>query len=698
VGPNQPDQRNLIMAILFSVVIIFGFQIMFAPPEKQGGQQSGQGTGQGSGQQSGGKQGAQVGGQGVGTGRGITVTKQLMPLKDALNLCKGADGKSLRLPVETPLVTGTLCLRGAVFDDLSLRKHWTTIKKQERVHLLRPLGTKDGYFVRFGWLSNAGEATTDQAIWKADGDSLKPGKPLVLTWSNGKGLTFTRTLTIDDKYLITVTDKVTNTGTEKQSLAPFGLTTRVGEPQTLGFFVLHEGGIVVNRQNKEDEGTHEEHGYDSIKDRTQDKRGPYSYNSLGGWTGFSDQYWLVAMVPPNEQEVKYTFRWLQNLDGYKDAFQTLFNYRNFRELEPGKSLTVTNRLFAGAKESQILSAYKETFNIARFEWAIDWGWFYFLTKPFLWLLQIIFGYVGNFGVAILILTVLVKIVFFPLANRSYKSMSKMKKLQPEMMKLRERYSDDKQKMNQELMALYREKKINPAAGCLPILLQIPVFFALYKTLFIAVDMRHAPFFGWVQDLSALDPTTIVNFFGLFPWGPVGIPFIDIGIWPIIMGITMFLQQKMNPPPADPVQQKIFMALPFVFTFMLATFPAGLIIYWAWNNLLSIGQQWLIMKRMGVYDKKEAAGNVRDLATAEATAGAGGGAGAAEAEGEAAADDAEDEDKPEPKKKAPAPAGAGRNPGRSKQSRNKPPADGDGKGGKGKGRSGKGRGSGRGRRK
>ncbi|MCY4310275.1 MAG: membrane protein insertase YidC, partial [Rhodospirillaceae bacterium] len=403
MGPSQPDQRNLIMAILFSVVIIFGFQIMFAPQEQQGRQQPGQ--------QSDGKTGAQVGEQGVGVGRSITATKQTRPLEEALNLCKGTDGKNLRLPVRTPLVTGSLCLRGAVFDDLSLRKHWTTIKKKERIHLLRPLGSSDAYFVRFGWIGNGGEATTDKAVWKADGDSLTPNEPLTLTWTNDKGLAFTRTLTIDDKYLLTVTDRDTNTGTEKQSLAPFGLTTRVGEPETLGFFVLHEGGIVVNRENQEDEGTHEEHGYGSIKDRTQDQRGPYTYQSLGGWTGFSDQYWLVAMVPPNEQQVKYSFRWLQNLDGYRDAFQALFNYRNFSEIEPGKSLKVTNRLFAGAKESQILSAYKEQYNIARFEWAIDWGWFYFLTKPFLWLLQIIFGYVGNFGVAILILTVMVKLVF-----------------------------------------------------------------------------------------------------------------------------------------------------------------------------------------------------------------------------------------------------------------------------------------------
>lgn len=690
MGPNQPDQRNLIMAILFSVVIIFGFQIMFAPQEKSGGQQQ---AGQRSGQK-----GVKVG-DGVGSGQqGVTVTKKLVTLKDALALCKDESGKSLRLPVETPFVKGSLCLKGATFDDLSLSQHWTTIKKQERVHLLRPMGAKDAYFVRFGWLTNnakKGELPSDATVWKADGDRLAPGKPLTLTWENGTGLKFSRKLEIDDKYMITVSDTVTNTGTASRALAPFGLTTRIGEPETLGFFVLHEGGIVVQRQNAEDEGTHEEHSYSSIKDRTQDRRGPYTYNSLGGWTGFSDQYWLVAMIPPNAQKVVHTFRWLQNLDGYKDAYQTFFRYDAGRTVEPGKSITVVNRLFAGAKNSQLLNAYKEKYNIARFEWAIDWGWFYFLTKPFLWLLQIIFGYVGNFGVAILILTVIVKIVFFPLANRSYRSMSKMKKLQPEMMKLRERYKDDKQKMNQELMGLYRERKINPAAGCLPILLQIPVFFALYKTLFIAVDMRHAPFFGWIQDLSALDPTTIVNFFGLFPWGPVGIPFIDIGIWPIIMGITMYLQQKMNPPPADPVQQKIFMALPFVFTFMLATFPAGLIIYWAWNNLLSISQQWVIMKRMGVYEKKQTVGNVKDLATADATAGAGGAAGA-DAEQEAAGSDqaegdADGEEKAEPAPKKKTPPGAGANPGRSKQSRNKPAPTGKGKG-KGK------RGSSRGRKK
>ena len=290
------------------------------------------------------------------------------------------------------------------------------------------------------------------------------------------------------------------------------------------------------------------------------------------------------------------------------------------------------------------------------------------------------------------MTILVKIVFFPLANRSYRSMSRMKKLQPEMMKLRELYADDKQRMNRELMALYKEKKINPASGCLPILLQIPVFFALYKTLFIAVDMRHAPFFWWIQDLSAPDPTTIVNLFGILPWGPSGIPYVDIGIWPIIMGLTMFLQQKINPPPADPMQQKIFMALPFVFTIMLAIFPAGLIIYWAWNNTLSIGQQWVIMKRMGVWEKKQGAGNIRDLVPAE---------GDAEGAEDAADEGAEAEAPPKKRasrQRAPAPAGAGANPGRSKQSRNKPPADKSGKGGSKGGRGRRGSTGGRGKRK
>ena len=310
----------------------------------------------------------------------------------------------------------------------------------------------------------------------------------------------------------------------------------------------------------------------------------------------------------------------------------------------------------------------------------------------------IFGYVGNFGVAILIVTILVKIVFFPLANRSYRSMSRMKKLQPEMMKLRELYADDKQRMNRELMALYKEKKINPASGCLPILLQIPVFFALYKTLFIAVDMRHAPFFWWIQDLSAPDPTTIVNLFGILPWGPSGIPYVDIGIWPIIMGLTMFLQQKINPPPADPMQQKIFMALPFVFTIMLAIFPAGLIIYWAWNNTLSIGQQWVIMKRMGVWEKKQGAGNIRDLVPVEGERLSRRGRCRRTTRMTPKPGRRKRHRSASPGSKASAPAGAGANPGRSKQSRNKPPADRSGKGRTKGGRGRRGSTGGRGRRK
>ena len=530
-------------------------------------------------------------------------------------------------------------------------------------------------------------------VWQADRNTLEVGKPVTLSWTNGEGVEFRRTYSIDRKYLVTVERRVANRSGQPFVLRPTGFIHRHGEPKTFGFFILSESGhATIKEPGEENYITVGQEIFDSPLDYSDIRDESQTYRTTGGWTAFSDQYWAVALAPDQKGKYAFTFDHRDKFEGYEDVFRTYFKTENDLRIAPGGETVRTLRILAGPKETAALKSYEEEFGIPRFNWLVDWGWFFFLTQPFYWLLQIIFGYVGNFGVAILIVTILVKIVFFPLANRSYRSMSRMKKLQPEMMKLRELYADDKQRMNRELMALYKEKKINPASGCLPILLQIPVFFALYKTLFIAVDMRHAPFFWWIQDLSAPDPTTIVNLFGILPWGPSGIPYVDIGIWPIIMGLTMFLQQKINPPPADPMQQKIFMALPFVFTIMLAIFPAGLIIYWAWNNTLSIGQQWVIMKRMGVWEKKQGAGNIRDLVPVEGEAGA-----AAADAGDAADDEAAEAKKPA-RRKAAAPAGAGANPGRSKQSRNKPPADKSGKGRAKGGRGRRGSTGGRGKRK
>ncbi|HLB80104.1 MAG TPA: membrane protein insertase YidC, partial [Dongiaceae bacterium] len=393
---------------------------------------------------------------------------------------------------------------------------------------------------------------------------------------------------LDDNYLFTITQRVENGGTMPVTLFPYGLISRTGTPDVLGFFILHEGLIGVF------DGTLEEVDYDDVRDA-----GVQEYAGAGGWLGITDKYWLVALVPDQGDQV--SGRFAHTLRADTDVYQADFRGDGVT-LAPGASVEAGSRLFAGAKEVRLLDRYRDELGIPLFDRAVDFGWFYFLTKPIFYLLDYLNGLLGNFGVAILLLTIAIKGLFFPLANKSYKAMSRMKLLAPEMTKLRDRFKEDKPRLNQEMMALYKREKVNPAAGCLPIVIQIPVFFALYKVLFVTIEMRHAPFFGWIRDLSAQDPTSILNLFGLAPWGipDLGpLQLLSIGVWPIIMGVTMFLQQKLNPAPPDPIQARIFMMLPIVFTFMLAQFPAGLVIYWAWNNVLSIAQQWVIMRRMGV---------------------------------------------------------------------------------------------------
>jgi YidC/Oxa1 family membrane protein insertase len=363
---------------------------------------------------------------------------------------------------------------------------------------------------------------------------------------------------------------------------------RTGKPKILNFYILHEGMIGVIDE------TLQEVDYDDL---TDSDGGPEQYTTTGGWLGITDKYWLAAMIPDQKSKMNASFNSGQtnNITKYQADY-----LMESRALPAGGTIEVSNKLFAGAKQVPLLDDYEALYGIPRFDLAVDFGWFYFLTKPIFYALLWFEGYLGNVGLAILALTVVIKLLFFPLANKSYKSMSKMKALQPKMQSLKERYGDDRQKMNQELMALYKKEGVNPAAGCLPMVVQIPVFFSLYKVLFVTIEMRQAPFYGWIHDLSARDPLGLLTGFGFFPWSvPPALDVVNIGLWPLIMGITMFLQQRLNPQPTDPIQAKIFLFMPIMFTFILAPFPAGLVIYWAWNNILSMAQQWVIMRRMGV---------------------------------------------------------------------------------------------------
>jgi YidC/Oxa1 family membrane protein insertase len=422
---------------------------------------------------------------------------------------------------------------------------------------------------------------------------------VTLTFDNGQGLVFRRAISIDERAMFTVKDTVENRGAAPVTLYPYGLVSRYGKPATLGYYVLHEGLIGVLGDQGLQEWT-----YDNVDKAEavpgQNTRGKTWNGVTGGFIGITDKYWAAAVVP--DQAQPYTGSFTSRQDATSRVYQANM-LGDARALQPGTTTEVTNRLFAGAKEVAVVDGYQQSLSIKNFDLMIDWGWFYFITKPLFTVLDFFYRLFGNFGVSILIVTVLLKLLFFPLASKSYASMAKMKAVQPEMVAIRERYADDKMKQQQALMELYKKEKINPVAGCWPVLIQIPVFFALYKVLFVTIEMRHAPFFGWIQDLAAPDPTSIFNLFGLLPYNPGAVPvlgpFLVLGVWPLIMGVTMWLQMKMNPEPPDPVQKQVFAWMPIIFTFMLGSFPAGLVIYWAWNNALSIAQQYFIMRKNGV---------------------------------------------------------------------------------------------------
>lgn len=481
-------------------------------------------------------------------------------------------------------ISGSIALKGARFDDLSLLNHQVSLNSDQNVRLLRGPNDPNSYRVRFGW--SVGGKTADftpgpNTVWIADQTALTPEQPVTLSWDNGQGVTYQMRIAMDERFMFTVRQTIANNSGEALIVAPYGRIQRRGTPDTDGLYILHEGAIgVVN-------GVLEELTYDDLEED-----GPVEAPSTGGWMGITDKFWMTALIPDQQATLK-TASMNYRFNGAK-TYRAEY-LQDAQIVATGSSSETTNRLYAGAKIVEAIDDYAEQYDIALFDRAIDWGWFWFLTKPIFAAVHFFFEFTGNFGVAILLMTVVLKLILFPLANKSYVSMSHMKTAQPKIKALQERYGDDRAKMQQEMMALYKKEGINPMAGCLPLIPQMFIFFALYKVLYVTIEMRHQPFFGWIQDLSAADPLTPVNLFGLIPWDPPSI--IAVGILPILMGLSMWLQQKLNPQTSmDPTQQKVMAMLPLIFTFVMAQFSAGLVLYWTWNNILSIAQQWLIMRR------------------------------------------------------------------------------------------------------
>jgi len=570
------DQKRLFLAIAISVAILLGFQLLVAPhlpkppvPPQQTAstettpKNSGQTPAQGS------------------LGAAATTTTPAVPKVVP------------RVQIAAPRVRGSISLLGARLDDLVLTDYRETLQPNSpNVRLLEPRSDPEPYYVQYGWSAAPGETVKlpdNDTVWTGSADTLSAGHPVTLSWDNGAGLTFQIALSVDDDYMFTVRQSVKNATGAPVKLFPWARIRRDYTPEVAGYYILFEGllGVV--------DGTLQETNYAKAKSEGEKRNGiAYDATSTGGWAGITDKYWLTTLIPDQSIVSTVNFRHIsENGDHYQVDYVT----QDPQTVAPGGEAVMPSRLFAGAKIVRLLDRYQAEDHIPNFDKAVDFGWFYFLTKPIFYCLDWLNSLLGNFGLAILVFTVFAKAIFFPLANYSYRSMSKMKLLAPKMTALRERFKDEPQRMQQEMMALYRTEKVNPASGCLPMVVQIPVFFSLYKVIFVTIEMRQAPFFGWIHDLSQVDPTNVFNLFGLIPFDPTTIsPFLHLGAWPLIMGLTMFLQQKLNPPPPDPVQARMFQFMPIIFTFMLARFPAGLVIYWSWNNLLSIAQQWLIMRR------------------------------------------------------------------------------------------------------
>ena len=568
------EQRNLYLAIGISIAIIIFFQILLPtqpiqPPPLEESETFEPATSI--------------------DGQSNQIVETIKSREDVLSTTN-------RVSFKNSSIEGSINLKGAIIDDLILSKYKTSLEPESnKIQLLLPDGTANPYYIETGWkeLKNTNiDLPNLDTEWESDSLNLTPTNPISLTWTNNQNVTFKVNYTIDDEYMFSITQEIINNSNENVEVFPYRLIKRINTPDTINFFILHEGLIsLINDELLEK-------NYDDIAEdctsSLQTKKSFCDNKSQGGWLGFTDKYWMSALIPNPDQSINVNYRHGNNgRDSYRAGYVgQIFN------ITPNNSLSYDGRLFVGAKKLDILSSYDEKLSVPRFTDAIDWGWFSFLTKPVSYAINWFYGYAGNFGLAIIAFTILMRLILFPLAQASFKSMAKMKKLQPDMQRLKETYPNDRQKMQQELMALYKREGANPVAGCLPILVQIPIFFSLYKVLFVTIEMYHAPFYGWIHDLSAPDPLGLMTLFGIIPWNvPPILSIIDIGILPIFMGFTMWLQQKLNPAPADPTQARIFALLPFVFTFVLAGFAAGLVLYWSVNNILSIAQQWFIQRRI-----------------------------------------------------------------------------------------------------
>jgi YidC/Oxa1 family membrane protein insertase len=563
--PQSPqiDPKNMIIAVVLSMLIVFGWQYFYTVPNAKKAEEAAV-------QQ----QTAQI------------ATTAEATVKDATTVLAGTK----RVKIDTSELSGSINLTGARLDDLHLNKYHETIDTSSpTITLLSPSGTQNGYFVEQGLTLRDGTQDglpDSKTQWRVeDGAILTKDKPLILTWDNGAGLKFERQISVSDDYLFTVKQSVTNSGTATIDLFPFARTQRQDTPKTAGFWVFYEGGLGVQNRGLE------EHTYAALK-KSPNK--PVTITGTGGWLGFTDKYWATVLLPDQKAQVDSSYKY--DIQSGRDIYQNDYKVVSPLTIPVGGSASYEDHIYAGAKVVGTINAIYNKYNFERFDLMIDWGWFAPITKAMFYLLSFVHSLVGNFGIAILLVTVLVKAAVFPLANKSYASMSRMKNLKPLMDAIKEKYPDDRTKQQQETMELYKREKINPMAGCLPIFVQIPVFFSLYKVILTSIELRQAPFFGWIHDLSAQDPTNLFNLFGLIPWTPPH--FLMLGFFPLLMGITMWVQMRLNPAPPDPVQAQMFNWMPVIFTFSLGSFPAGLVIYWAWSNFLSIVQQSYIMKKHG----------------------------------------------------------------------------------------------------
>ena len=486
-----------------------------------------------------------------------------------------------RILFENDKIKGSISLLGSSIDDLTFKNYTNTLNGDDNVVLLNPKQSENGYYVETGWATTNKniDLPNSKTLWKIEGNrKLTPNSSIKLSWKNNQNIKFIKEISIDNQYLFDIKQTIENNSDKTYNFYPYGQIIRNIAPEVTNFYILHEGliGVFDDQLVEED--------YDDIEEKK------YSINADTGWLGITDKYWIASLIPENGKRFRSDF-------DYKNKFRANFIETDATEIGANEIKTNSIRAIVAAKEVNVIDGYAETENISKFDLAIDWGWFYFIVKPLFFAIQYFFNLAGNFGIAIIMITACIRLVFFPLANYSFKSMAKMKVLQPEMTRLKELHKEDKMKLQQEMMALYKREKVNPISGCLPIFIQIPFFFAIYKVLFVTIEMRHQPFFGWIKDLSERDPTSIFNLFGLIPWDPPS--FLLIGVWPCLMGVSMWMQQKLNPTPPDPVQAKIFMFFPLFLTVILAPFPAGLVIYWTINNILTMAQQYIIIKRTTV---------------------------------------------------------------------------------------------------